>query len=399
MEIEWIAQDKETLAHASKVKIDGKATTTPHQALQAVSPHHATTKLESQQLEVAVVSACPKTAISIAGEMLLKPTLENVGRSRDVTDALIERMRLKLIDGHINLVYMRIPSGYTPAKGVRTPAPLIDDLRAAALVDVQLETDAALIIPPVPTDISNLKVFNSAMERTKVSIQTFNDKKGIVGYIPTTDHLEIVRDMVKAYVKNGVHFFAVDFSGASNNPSLIRTVVRTIRENLKIKGIAKEVNEKYYLHIFNVTPSKKSILEVSPLSDILTHMYGVDSTSSTMWGGGKLDVAKLRYYNTRDYGAYRKVGLGLKKLDCSCPICKQFNNANKLYDHSVNQVFNLLRNHRIYTYHDECQHIATKLSAGKVEDGYLPYLRTKNRALKEVEAIMSDVREVKSSLW
>jgi len=143
------------------------------------------------------------------------------------------------------------------------------------------------------------------------------NKKEIVGYIPTTDHLEIVRDLTAAYLKKGVRFFAVDFSGAHNQPSLMRTIVRTIREKLKIKKLAKEKDEKYYLHAFNVATARKSTRDVSPISDIIAQPYGVDSTSSTMWGGGTLDMNKLRYYNTDDYGAYRRKALSKKGIFAS----------------------------------------------------------------------------------
>lgn len=391
MDVEWLAQDPETLAHTARLKISGKSTVAP-QAAEVSSPHHATVAADEDGKTRQFAST-----IVIAGEALSKQTLDNIGYSKGATDALIYRLKTKMIPNRINLVYPRIPSGFEAGKGNRVPMPPIDEIQTAALVDVQLEAGAALILPPIGATIDSFKRFDAALKRTLVSIQTFNEKKEIVGYIPTTDNLELVSDMVNAYVKAGVHFFAVDFSGASNSPALMRTVVRRIRERMGIKKRAGERDEKYYLHVFNVATSKKSSMDSTPLSDIITHPYGVDSTSGVMWGGGTLDITLLRYYNTLDYGAYRPKLMAKKPKACECPVCKD-TSLVQIYNANPNTVFRRLKRHRLYAYAEECSRISAKISGSNTAESYWPYLLTKEASKPEVQKIIRDVREVRAML-
>jgi hypothetical protein len=394
MDIEWIAQDETTLAHASKLKVDGKAAVTPL-AVEIVSPQRATTQLDESVLRDVGRRLSPKTTMVIAGENLARQTLDNVGYNKQATDALMARLKQKKIPGSINLVFPRIPNSYATSDGTPLPVPEINDSRALALVDVQLEADASLIIPPMPGGLNNRKQYELSLERTFVAIQTFRVRKEVVGYIPTTNQLEIARDLTEAYVRRGVRFFAVDFSSASNQPSLMRTVVRTIRKRLKLKKVAKESDEKYYLHTFNVAVSRKSKEVVSPLSDIIIHPYGVDSTSSQMWGGGKLDVERLRYYMTDDYGAYRRKALATRELSCTCEQCSD--GLDQLYSGSVNRVADRLRVHRISAYADECGRITEKISSGRADGAYRSYLTTKSQARQDVGKILADVREIQAA--
>ncbi len=395
MDMEWIAQDETTLAHASKLKVDGKAAITPL-AVELVSPQRATTMRDESVLREAGGRLSPKTTMVIAGENLARQTLDSVGYNKQSTDALMARLKQKKIPGSINLVYPRIPGSYSASDGTPLPVPEVNDLRALALVDVQLEADASMIIPPMPGGLNSKKQYELSLERTLVAIQTFRVKKEIVGYIPTTNQLEIARNLTEAYLRRGVRFFAVDFSGASNQPSLMRSIVSTIRKRLKLKKVAKERDENYYLHAFNVSVSKKSKLEVSPLSDIIIHPYGVDSTSSQMWGGGKLDVDRLRYYMTDDYGAYRRKALATRELTCTCGQCSR--GLSSLYSGTANQVLDRLRVHRISAYAEECGRITEKISSGRAEGAYRSYLTTKSQARQDVSKILADVREIQASL-
>jgi len=395
MDIEWIAQDEKTLAHASKLKVDGKAALTPL-AVEIVSPQRATTQRDEAVLRDLRHRMSPKNTMVIAGESFSRQTIESVGYNKQSTDALMTRLKQKKIPGSINLVYPRIPASYSASDGTKAQVPSIDDLRALALVDVQLEADASLVIPPMPGGLNNRKQYELSLERASVAIQTFKVQKEIVGYIPTTNQLEIARDLTTAYVRKGVRFFAVDYSGASNQPSLMRTVVRTIREKLRLKKVAREKDEKYYLHTFNVAVSRKSKLDISPLSDIITHPYGVDSTSSQMWGGGTLDVDRLRYYLTLDYGAYRRKALAKRELSCNCGQCAD--GLAELYDAPATRVLDRLRVHRISAYADECARITERISSGREDGAYSSYLTTKTQARQDVGRILADVREIQASL-
>jgi hypothetical protein len=201
--------------------------------------------------------------------------------------------------------------------------------------------------------------------------------------------------MIEEYLKKDYEcrVFGVDFSGASNNPQLMMTVVTTLREKLKIKK-NRENNEHYYLHVFNVSVSKKSAKTIAPVSDLLTHLYGVDSVSGVIWGGGGGEPGKARFIKTEDYGAYQKKALHLHngKSGCSCPVCSKYL-VEQIYDpaHYVNR----LKVHRMATYRQEYNDIAEKIRVGK-EKAYSPYVQHKTQTKKDTERILADVREIKA---
>ena len=394
LNIEWAAHDKDTLAHTSILKIGGREILSPLQAIS--SPHHSLTRAEfEKQLRG---SKEPYSPLIIAGETLKMTTLESVGYNTDITDDLLKRLIDKKIPNRINLIFPRIPYAYTDANGNKLSPPIINELRASALVGVQLDADASLIIPPMPTGIQRSKDFAMIFERTKVELQTFRSRKEMIGFIPTTDNLELARDMVIEYVRNGCRFFAVDFSGASNQPSLMRTIVRAIRENLKIRIRPRESDEKYYLHVFNIATSKKSVLDVAPISDMIIHPYGVDSTSGVMWGGGSVDDAgKLRYYLTEDYGAYRKTAIVSHGSSCKCSVCRKFT-LKEIYSGSVSTVLSRLQEHRLSSYSGEFKKISEKIAESEPAKGYLPYLYTKSEADNEIKKIVEDVKEIRATL-
>lgn len=396
MEVEWFLQDSDSLAHASKLKVDGKSAQTPLKA-EIASPLHATTRGERILIKRKGKFAPLKPSLAIAGESLARATLESVGYRKDATDALISRMLGRKLEDCINLVYTRIPSEYTTTDGVPLPMPPLDDIRASALVDVQIEAGASLIIPPLPTSLSSIALFRRSLERTQVGIQTSSGAEDIVGYIPTTDNLELVRDMIAIYSKIGVRFFGVDFSGASNQRALMRTAVRWIRESLNLKRRARFQDETYYLHVFNAATSRKSKQDITPLSDIITHPYGVDSTSGQMWGGGTLDPEKLRYYRVVDYGAYRRSALKGEPLGCECATCHE-STVSDIYSGGANSIQERLKVHRISAYSEECSRITERLSASKEADGYVPYLEKKKTAATDIAKILLDVREIKATL-
>lgn len=396
MQVEWFLEDSDSLAHASKLRVGGKSALAPLKA-EVVSPLHATTRGERALITRKGKTVSPKPTLSIAGEPLARPTLQAVGYSKESTDELIKRLGSRKLVDCINLVYTRIPGRYTTKEGVPLPMPPLDDIRASALVDVQIEAGASLVIPPLPTGLSSASVFRRSLERTRVGVQTSSGSQDMIGYIPTTDNLELVRDMVIQYAKLGVRFFGVDFSGASNQPALMRSVVRWIRESLNLKRKSRSRDETYYLHVFNAATNKKSINEVTPLSDIITHPYGVDSTSGQMWGAGTLDPEKLRYYRVLDYGAYRKSALRKEPLACQCPICSGSTVA-EIYTGSAHAIQERLRVHRVSAYSEECARITESLSAGKPTDMYVPYLAKKQTAAPDIARIMADVREIRAAL-
>jgi len=396
MEVEWLYEDSESFAHASRLRVGGRSAVAPLKA-EVLSPLHATTKGERDLITRKGKPVTPRPSLAISGEPLARATLESVGYSKASTDDLIGRLKGRLIDSCINLVYTRIPGQYATTEGVPLPMPPLDDIRASALVDVQVEAGASLIIPPLPTGLPTESLFRRCLERTRVGIQTSPGHQEMVGYVPTTDNLELVRDMIGVYAKLGVRFFAVDFSGASNQPALMRLVVRAIRERLGLKRRSRTKDETYYLHIFNAATSRKSSKEVTPLSDIITHPYGVDSTSGQMWGGGVLDPEKLRYYQVADYGAYRHSALKGAALGCDCSTCHGAT-VSVVYSGSPGSIQEKLRIHRVSAYATECTEITNRIASAKPDDGYVPYLGKKKTASADITRILTDVREIRAAL-
>jgi hypothetical protein len=396
VEIEWPAEDIATLAHTSIMKVDGRQLISPLQVV--CSPHKSVTATQSSKIPSLSERGQAFSPLIIIGETLRFETVDGVGRDEQITDDLSRRMKERMIPGRVNLIFPRVPLAYHPKNGPEFPPPRIDRARASALVWAQLESDASLIIPPLPAGLSSITHFSEILEHTQIEIQTFKASKEIVGFIPTTDHLEIVRDMVQKYIQIGCRVFAVDFSGASNRPSMMRSLVGTIRKSLRIKDRATESNDKYYLHVFDVAANKKSINPITPITDILIHPYGVDSTSGTIWGGGSTkDTDKLRYYRTDDYGAYRPRALARTGIKCGCPVCRKYD-LSELYSGSVPVVLGRLQEHRLHASVGECRRISEKIASSEGTKGYLPYLDTKTEAQNEIAKIIEDVREIKASL-
>ena len=235
---------------------------------------------------------------------------------------------------------------------------------------------------PLQTGISSKDVFKDVYERTKIEIQTSKYTKDVAGYIPTTRQLGIVTDMIQAYVKDDVRFFITDFSGSAMNRALIRTVVSAIRKCLGIKkSILEQPDKQYYLHVLDISSSKKTTQAISPIMDILTHSYGVDSTSGVLWGGGKLEKDKLRYYNMGSYGAYR-----IGKLPENIKI------RHDILDGSAYEVYQKLRADKLIEYKKECNEISDTMSSSKTDYG--SRLTTKTAATKDVENAFMDVKEI-----
>lgn len=379
MVVEWLYNDgMDTLGHVGKLELDG---------IKSLSPQHALTKKDVDVVE-SISKPVPilKDNIAVAGEMLSLSALEGVGRDANITDSLTKRLTSKLVPGRINLVYPRISSAYNLNDTI-VPVNSIDDLQASALAGAQLEAGANGVLPPLPNGIKSYAIFERVLERTNIEIQTFRKEKEIIGLIPKTDALDLIPLMVKRYVKLGVRVFAIDFSSSPLPRSLVRTTVRAIRESLKIKRANEPVDKHYYLHAFNVAVNVKSIQSVAPITDILAHAYGIDSTSGVMWGGGKLELDKLRYYNTADYGAYR-LG-GANKYGVAVPF---------EVPQSPVAAYETLRAHRIIDYVRDCKdNISERISNGESSRSYAAYLAAKERPKKEVKNILSDIKEIKAS--
>ncbi len=374
MNLEWIAEDmKNTLGHVSKMTIDGKT---------VLSPHHAMTSKDYEIVnQVKRTNELKDSNLVVNGEILGYSTFKGVGVDSKTTDDLFKRLSGKVVKDKPNIVYTRIPESHT-IDDILIPVNKVSELQTSGLVGIQIDSGASVIIPPLQTGISSKDVFKDVYERTKIEIQTSKYTKDVAGYIPTTRQLGIVTDMIQAYVKDDVRFFITDFSGSAMNRALIRTVVSAIRKCLGIKkSILEQPDKQYYLHVLDISSSKKTTQAISPIMDILTHSYGVDSTSGVLWGGGKLEKDKLRYYNMGSYGAYR-----IGKLPENIKI------RHDILDGSAYEVYQKLRADKLIEYKKECNEISDTMSSSKTDYG--SRLTTKTAATKDVENAFMDVKEI-----
>lgn len=396
--IEWEYSDNDSLARVSKLTVDSKT---------VEGPFHATTRRDDDIYQSVVGSNRRENMINIVPEALSKTTLDAVGNSIDTGNTLIGRLTQKKSGktGDINIVYTRIPKKYEVKVGKKKmyySIPTIDQLQITSLVDVSLRCDTDIVIPPIPNAITSFDHFKDILNKTNNQIQTFKKKeKPIMGYIPNIDDRPLVIKMIDEYLKKDYDckIFGVDFSGSPSAPLLMSTVVWTLRERLKVRKTVEE----YYLHVFNAATAKKSEKDITPVTNWLTHLYGVDSVSGTIWGGGgetpetmeeklaqkqKL-IEGTRYIVRDDYGAYKKKAI--HKITCRCHVCSKYG-VDELYDHS--NYFRRIKAHNIDNYKEEYVEIGEKIR--KADKKLVPYIDTKAQAVNDARRIMSDVNEIRA---
>jgi hypothetical protein len=375
MDIDWFAEEAmNTLAHATTLKING---------IEITTPTHAITK---RDLDIAEALGCrkeiDKTNLVVAGESLNYLTFSGLENNRLSRDGLLKRLSNKTIKGKINLVFTRIPHQHKVGE-ITVPVEKVSEIQTINLLSTQRDAGCDLIIPPLPTGLKSINVFRQVYKRTKIDNQTSNNKE-IVGYIPRTAEFRILPEMIDTYIKDGIRFFAVDFSSSPLDRALIRTTVYLIRSRLKIKSkVGEDIDKQYFLHIFDVPPNKKTSNKITPITKLLIPAYGIDSTSGVIWGGGKLIYEKLRYFNIEDYGAYQ---LGTIKNS-------GLNLDSSLTNGSAVQVYNQLRVDRLINERTETKTITRNMESNN-DSGLAPYYKTKNRVEKEVGDVLSDVKEI-----
>lgn len=386
--LDWKYQDDESLARISELTVNSKT---------VLAPFHSTTAREDTIYESIVGSNKRDATISISAEPLSKTTLDQVGQSIDSANDLMKRLTEKKSQSKkdINFIYPRIPKRYEVKNGQEKQYReilQIDNHQITSLVDIELQCDADVIIPPIPSSINSIEHFKTILSRTKNQIQTFKKDRPIMGYIPNIDDRGLIIRMIQEYLKKDYEcrIFGVDFSGSSNASALMTAVIGTIRDELKIKK-NKENNEKYYLHVFNAATAKKSEKDISPVSNLLTHLYGVDSVSGTIWGGAaeNPNPHNSRYIVREDYGAYKRKAI--HKLTCKCYVCNRYS-IDEIYDAS--NYLNRLKVHTVSGYRAEYSEIGEKIKNDK--DAIVPYMSTKLQTKSEVKKILNDVNEIKA---
>lgn len=377
MNIEWIAEDTtSTIGHATKLVLDNHT---------ILSPGHLLTSRDFRMADdLRRTPELGNSGVCIAGHPISYSEYKNIGKDPDVLESVRKDLNWKMNDGKANIIFQRIPASHT-VNDTKIDVKSLDDFQTAGIVNIQLELKSSVVIPPLYSEISSQKQAHAIYERTKTEIQTFNTKSDIIGFIPNTHDLQLVSDMVKTYLKDGIRFFAIDFSSSPLNRFMLRVVVSSIRRNLKISGkVGEKTDKQYYLHVFDISANQKSVSQVSAITDVLTHIYGVDSTSGVIWGGGKMVKDKLRYFDFSSYGAIQTRALNTEGI-----------NYNKdLVDGSVMNVYEKLRTQKNIDYNKESKRITSLVSTK--ENAYRGYLETKDNAKDRIKDALIDVNEIKS---
>lgn len=377
MNIDWIAEDDtSTIGHASKLELNGTTIYSPVHLLSAREISIAEKHRQTPELG--------NTDVCIAGKPLSYKEYKGIGKDPAVMEGVAEDIGKKMVKGKTNIVFPRIPSGHT-VNDARVEVKSLDDFQASGIVNIQLELKSSVIIPPMYTNISSEKQAMAIYNRTKTEVQTFNTKSEVMGYIPTTPDLELVGNIIKAYIKDGIRFFGVDFSSSPINRWLLRNVLSHIRRSLRINGKVGEKKDKnFYLHVFDIPSNQRSVSDVSSITDIIAHPYGVDSTSGVIWGGGKMVKDNLRLFDFSTYGAVR-----VKALDST-----GINYNKTLVSGSTQEVYEKLRTKKNVDYNLESKRIVSLLSTK--QNAYGGYLLTKTNATERVNDALMDIREIKS---
>ena len=385
-DIDYHSEDTESLARITTLTINNK---------RAILPNHSTTLYDVTLYQGYAKKEFGNHNVNLAYEHLGFDTLNNMTNSIDARKNLQKRFSAKLLEpsSTINFVYPRVPKQVT-VNNVPVPINTINDLQVSGIVGAELDAGADIAIPPIPSNVSQRSLVTKVIDRTMNEISTFNSKKPMMAYIPNTDDAQLAVDMVKEYLRKDreCRIFGIDFAGASYPQPLLRAVIGTIRRTLKIKPNS-EKSEKYYLHGFNVAIQRKSKKEITPVTDPLVHIFGIDSTSSIIWGGGKVDPTKCRYLVTDDYGAYQKKKIIEHGTTCQCPVCKKYT-LEEIY--SDYKVLDRLKVHRMAALKDEFGLLNGKIGEADKTKGIIPYFRSKPYATTDIEKILKDVKEIKA---
>jgi len=385
-DLDLIGQDSESLAQNITLEIKGKKST---------GFINSTTKRDIDTYLQWAGKDYPNPTINIAAENIGSDTFSNLGISLSSVEGLQRRLQKKLYNPKkiINIVYPRIPKTYK-LKNFRYVNNKITDLQASTIVGIELDAGTDIVVPPIPGGVSTRNIVKKVIGRTINEMQTFNDWRPMMGYVPRVDDPLLASDIIKEYLKQNpeCRIFGVDFSGSSYPSALLRAVIRSIRNGLKIKG-RSEKNENYFLHAFNVSTSRKSIKGVTSITDPLVHTYGINATAGVIWGGGSgpLVPEKCRYMLKEDYGAYRKKEITKINPKCNCPICKKYS-LSELYTHK--RVLPGLKVHKMHTFHSENKKLSELVAGTDDTKSFVSYLKTKKHATNEMARIMRDVKEI-----
>ncbi len=388
--VEWSFVDQETLGRVSKLRIRGKSLWTPTRAASVSEGFTSEEKIVAEYAR----EKHPLRDLCIAYRGINHTTIQNIKRSNGKFNNLkraVQRILDATPDSSMRMLYLRIPK-ISKIHGTEIQMEHLSVREAEALFDFVTQFDSDIIVLPIPPMIQEIDMFKRIVDTYYESRETFNVSEPFMGYIPNVDDPLLAGEMASYYLKKGIRLFGIDFGGGHPRRT-IATVVRVLRG----------YKEEYYLHAFNVHPSKPSERDITNIMDLLVHTYGFDSFSNVGWGGGGGDLTeselreRVRYPVIENYGAYRYSALkkylkdkGVSDSDCRCPICKNESIEGLYENNTASQLRFKVKVHRIFADSGELENIRTRIT----EQKYMPYLDGKSNLRNPLNQIRKDIRDI-----
>lgn len=383
--------DSRSLARSGVLKVGSRSIDTPFR--WAPNPLGAE--------EEALATALPGTpnpfrAARLLTRRLIHATVKNIeesnGKSQKLTSSVLAGLGSRE-EGNIIRAFFFRWNKTSVWRGAEISHRTMSERAANAVFSFSLPLDVDLHIPPIPSQIDRFDVFKRVVDAYFTSAETFHSDRPIMGYIPNVESLSLAEKMVAYYDKKGCDLFGVDLAGG--HPfQLISTVVRYLRTNRQ---------DDYFLHAFNVRQTRPSEGEIVPVEDLLKLSYGFDSFSRVSFGGGGAEeeppseselIAKLRFINMPDYGAYRPAALRRAKgdVDCGCKVCEPAGGPLKLLDGGYAAAQSRVKAHGVLVERDEFGRIRRAIGEGRFRKG----LGEKQYAATPLRAIDSEVSRIKA---
>jgi hypothetical protein len=349
---------------------------------------------EAALREVLPGSSNPFAAARLISRRLIHATVKNVeesnGKSQKLTGEVLASMGPREGGNVLRAIHLRWNKG-SKWRGAEISHRTMSEKAAKAVFAFGIPFDVDLTIPAIPSQVDRFEVFKRVVDAYFDSAETFHSDRPIVGYIPNVESLSLAERMAAYYDKRGCDLFGIDLAGG--HPfQLISTVVRYLREN---RG------DRYFLHAFNVRQTRPSEAEVVPIEDLLKLSYGIDSFSRVSFGGGGEDeatdaelIAKLRFVNMPDYGAYREAALRRTKdgVVCSCRVCKAAGGPVGLLKPPYESARQRVKVHGVLVERDEFGRIRKNIGEGR----FRMVLGGKRHAIPALKAIDSEVSRIRA---
>jgi hypothetical protein len=383
--------DSGSLARSGVLKVGSNSIETPFR--WAPNPHGAE--------ESALANALPGTPnpfreARLLTRRLVHATVKNIeesnGKSQKLTSSVLGGLGPRE-DGNVLRAFHFRWNKSSVWRGAEISHRTMSERAASAVFAFGLPLDVDLHIPAIPAQIDRFDVFKRIVDAYIASAETFHNDRPIMGYVPNVESLSLAEKMVAYYESKGVDLYGVDLAGG--HPfQLISTVVRYLRNN---RG------DRYFLHAFNVRQTRPSEAEIVPIEDLLKLSYGFDSFSRVSFGGGGAEeeppsdaelIAKLRFVNMPDYGAYRPPALRRAKSNvaCGCRVCKPAGGPLELLKGSYTEAQSRVKAHAVLVERDEFGNIRKSIAEGKFRKN----LSGKEQATTPLRTIDSEVSRIKT---